>query len=95
MPCGLIQQDPFLFQQILRQRLVLRLFQNPGVPDQVQTAVAHRGCFRKVTDNTVYYQSCTVNGRFVIQTVRQYIAGKIIHLHITEIVSVRELLSLF
>lgn len=40
-------------------------------------------------------QSCTVNGRFVIQTVRQYIAGKIIHLHITEIVSVRELLSLF
>ena len=26
---------------------------------------------------------------------RQYIAGKIIHLHITEIVSVRELLSLF
>ena len=41
MPCGLIQQNPFLFQQILRQRLVLRLFQNPGVPDQVQTAVAH------------------------------------------------------
>ncbi len=60
-----------------------------------ESALSHRGCFRKVTDNTVYYQSCTVNGRFVIQTVRQYIAGKIIHLHITEIVSVRELLSLF
>ena len=51
-------------------------------------------CLKNISIYTEYVKTNNFK-EFVIQTVRQYIAGKIIHLHITEIVSVRELLSLF
>ena len=64
-------------------------------PDDIfsDSTLSHCRRFRKITDNALYRQSGAVYRRFCIQAVRQYVTGKIIHLHISKVIPVGQFLS--